>query len=963
MATGSVFSQTLQSITTAKLSELSNKRATFDSRHSEIINGLQTQTDPLARVTSLLEGVKHCFDIDTSIKAPDGNKGQSGQDQQVESDLRRLDRFLEQAKFDPSLSKTILSEWEQMLVRHLDVQSQRFQYATLYGQLVTEWLSPGRKQDAAATGPSADIEMGDGFEELPERKRLEARERFETSVFTPANVNEGDIKQYLDDLFSDEEGSVGRNTSKALADLRESAQKFEVKLAQPNQFNINTVARSIKGLLKGDLFTGEKRTVLKDFQTNSTIRQEIADVLNMRMSALSTWSWGKDGVPIEQRRKLNGSFDIFMHEDLLQAIFLQFLGVQWSVFFKKEFGEFRYDAWKSNFKQISRIERKRREYYLGPQETEEVLARKRRRTYRKDYFVYHLLDSPEQEIELKDGEEEAELESEKPKRTGGHRSGPGRQLCSKAARKSAPSSGPVSGPGNRKRHRKVHVAQADDEESEGDDSDRRAEKKPMERKQNLLHLLATEAAVNKRLNGSFTAFRSVFDDLQNSLPHQAIMIILEFFGVSKKWLEFFRTYLEAPLRFLEDDESNAEPRGRKRGAPTSHSLSDVFSEAMLFCVDFTINRRTNGAFLYRLADDFWFWSHDHGKALTAWKEVQRFARTMSLPLSDAKSGSVSITKSHEEDVAFGAELPTGRIRWGMLYFDRDTLRFKIDQSIVDEHILTLKKQLAAKESVFDWVQAWNAYNTFFASNFGKAANCFGREHVDEILATHQRIQKTVFDGRNAVQHLKSMMEERFGIQNLADGFIFFPIEMGGLEFHSPFVSPLQIRDSLAVTPMKILEEFELNEREDYEERKAEFEKGNDPEGRDEVKEPNWKPSEGADEFMSFEEFTRYREEFTTFDAENFLLTAYEELMETPAEVSLKFGSPEVLQALKYVMMQKRTGGMHGEWTTMDAYWKWISTLYGPEMIERFGGLIVVESGLLPSGMVGLFRDQKVKWQG
>lgn len=48
---------------------------------------------------------------------------------------------------------------------------------------------------------------------------------------------------------------------------------------------------------------------------------------------------------------------------------------------------------------------------------------------------------------------------------------------------------------------------------------------------------------------------------------------------------------------------------------------------------------------------------------------------------------------------------------------------------------------------------------------------------------------------------------------------------------------------------------------------------------------------------------------------------------------------------------------------MDAYWKWMAELYGPEMIDRFGGLSVVESGLLPIGMVGLFRDQKVKWQG
>lgn len=968
MATGSVFSETLQAITTAKLSELSKKRATFDSRHSETINSLGFYSDPLTRVTTLLEGVKHCFDIDTPTPGTSVSSYQAGHgQQQLVSDLGRLDRFLEQAKVDHSLTGSILSEWEETLIRHLDVQSQCYQYATLYGQLVTEWLSPGKKQDATTGAPSADVEMGDGFEELPAKKLLEAREQFESYVFTSANVEEAVIKEYLDDLFSDDKGSEGRNTRKATTALRESTRKFEAQLATSNQFSTVTVTRSITGLLKGNLFAGEKRTVLKDFQNNNIILSEIADVLNMRMSALSSWSWGSGGVPIEQRRKLNGGFDIFMHEDLLQAIFLQFIGTEWSVFFKTALERFRREAWKSNFKQISRIEKKRREYYLGVQETDQVLARVRRRTYRKGYFLYHLLNTPEQEIELKDGEEEAEFGADEELEAVYSAASPmaasHNKMASKAARKSAPSSGRGLGQGGAKRHRRIHVAQADDEESDDDSFDDYSAKKPMERKQDLLHLLATEASVNKHVHSSFTAFRSVFDELQNSLPHQTITTVMAFFGVSKKWLGFFAAYLEAPLRFLKDGDNDAEPRKRKRGVPASHTLSDVFSETILFCIDFSINRRTQGAFLYRLADDFWFWSHDHDKALTAWHEVQKFAGTMGLVRSEAKSGSISVNQDGAKGAASGDALPAGRIRWGMMYFDPDSLRFKIDQKMVDEHIDELKKQLAAKESIFDWIQVWNAYaNTFFTSNFGKSAHCFGRDHVDEILATHQRIQRLVFDGKDVAQHLKSIIEARFGVQDLVDGFLYFPVELGGLELKSPFVSPLQIRDSVAVTPTKILNEFEENEKERYQELKADFDKGNDPESRDAVDEPNWQPSDGADEFMSFEEYTKYREEFTTSDAENFLLMAYEELMQKPEERCVS-ASTMVLQALGKLRTHAHARGITHHWSSMDAYWKWMAELYGPEMIERFGGLSVVESGLLPIGMVGLFRDQKVKWQG
>jgi hypothetical protein len=38
-------------------------------------------------------------------------------------------------------------------------------------------------------------------------------------------------------------------------------------------------------------------------------------------------------------------------------------------------------------------------------------------------------------------------------------------------------------------------------------------------------------------------------------------------------------------------------------------------------------------------------------------------------------------------------------------------------------------------------------------------------------------------------------------------------------------------------------------------------------------------------------------------------------------------------------------------------------MYGPEMVEKFGGMNVVDPGLLPIGMVGFFRQKRTKWQG
>jgi hypothetical protein len=161
----------------------------------------------------------------------------------------------------------------------------------------------------------------------------------------------------------------------------------------------------------------------------------------------------------------------------------------------------------------------------------------------------------------------------------------------------------------------------DEEDEDEDDS-----KNPMKAKQKLLHILATEIVLNTRLHGELTCFRSVFESWNPLLPHETILTVLEFLGVSTKWQKFFKTFLQAPLKF-KDDTSGA-PRLRRRGTPGSHALSDVFGEVVLACLDFAVNQATDGGMLYRLYDDIWFWSKDYEQCVKAWATVEQFTAAM-----------------------------------------------------------------------------------------------------------------------------------------------------------------------------------------------------------------------------------------------------------------------------------------------------------------------------------------------
>jgi hypothetical protein len=982
---GSVFSETLQGITNAKLEELSKRRSDFEITRANVISRLEEEKDPLIRLGILSQGVKDSYAMKTT-RTGQLLPGQS-RHPDLEYELNNLDRFLAQSKYDPSVTPQLMRTWEESLLRYLDMLSSKFEYASLYAQLVTEWLSTEK------SGPSAgeDVSMLEGveaFEDVGDWRKKEARQGWEQVVFEPANVDEGALRAYFLHLF----GLPAQETpakAKALLQLRSKVVEFENTMAAPKQFDSTTLTWVINSLLASDLLADEKREVLRDFMSNQTILAEMADVLNMRLTALSTWSWG-ESVALEQQRKITGVYNILMHEDVLQAIFLEYVGVKWSVFLKGAFTEFRKfnGAWKSSARPVRPFGKQRRGYYLDPAYTyrRNSVQSARDQIYRKHYFMASLRAHVTQQRTSLEGEEEAEYGSvglefaQAPQQQAQrrYRAAPMQAAPMQAASMNHFRSAMPPGPSSR--------VMKTDEEADDDDDDEPENRRPMEDKQRLIRLLSTEIAINKKLYGEITAFHSVFESWNSLLPHETILTVMALFGVSETWIAFFTKFLRAPLKFLDDAAATA-PRTRRRGTPASHVLSEVFGESILFCLDFAVNQATEGHNLCRMHDDFWFWSRDHDLAKEAWKAVSGFANATKTYVNFKKSGTVRISRDPSVQLEIDESLPTGDICWGFLKLSTQTGKFEIDQATVDKHIVDLRRQLADKrKSVISFIQTWNTFAaTFFTSNFGKPANCFGRAHVDEILATHRRIQQEVFSSSassslfageeppaepitGVVDYVKHLLRSRFGVSDIPDAYLFFPVELGGLDLRSPFISVLPVREAVISDPDTVLDKFFEAERDDYARKKSAFERGSVQ------RYPGaWEPEDPRERelFMSFDEYSRYREDLHYGFQDN-LESAFGKLLETPSEETggIHRASTAVrdgLGALVHSVQGHRQGrvpkGITGNWQAMDPYWRWVAQLYGPEAIRRFGGLDIVEPGLLPMGMVSIFRDKRVKWQG
>ena len=79
--------------------------------------------------------------------------GQS--EQRLEHFLVNAERFLGHAQQDPSISPLCVQKWIDRLLKHLDMQSQRYDYALLHKKIIEEWLS---KDDHIGESAEASLE-------------------------------------------------------------------------------------------------------------------------------------------------------------------------------------------------------------------------------------------------------------------------------------------------------------------------------------------------------------------------------------------------------------------------------------------------------------------------------------------------------------------------------------------------------------------------------------------------------------------------------------------------------------------------------------------------------------------------------------------------------------------------------------------------------------------------------------
>ncbi|KAK6534598.1 hypothetical protein TWF281_005906 [Arthrobotrys megalospora] len=860
MASSDGLSETLHAVTRIKLDQLAKQTSSYESAKRVLLDKADDELDSRKRIRLLIDGAEKLPTM-TSLK-----------DNPILS-LENLRKFTIQSERDPSVSEDFLTDYEKTIRDELSVQSNKYAFATLYGQLVNEWISASKVSTSEAGVDWVPI----GREEMHKQRAI-----WENYVFTAKEVNTDALKAYLEELFTN---NPSKEVRLAFEDLRERVRKLQ-EYWNNDPFNVETVSQTIKTLLRTDVITDQKRSTLKEFLGNDVVLKEIADVLNMRMAARKSFTW--EGVSMtEQRRQLNGRYRFYPDEDLLQTIFLQYVGLEWASRWRGILKSFvdRYGVLKPTPGSITEEELKDRNLRLGANLDRNLTVEK--------FLADHWMN----EIFLD------QLPKNRFEQRGGY-------------------------------------------DADGKEGDTRSS--PLNVVQKLLHIIQSQIIMRRQLGNDTTVIRSDFKWFGPSIPHSSIFTVLEFFGVKEDWIQFFKTVLEAPVAFVDD--AGAPPRPRQRGTPIGVPIAFFFGEALLFCTDFAVNQKANGARLYRLHDDIWMWG-GIDTCRKGWGALTEFAGLAGLEFNEEKTGSAHIYSDRNKKVELNLPgLPKGDVVWGFLKLDPASGVFKINTEKVDTHIEELSLQLNACKSVFDFTQAWNIYGArFFRTNCGKASVCFGRPHVDAMLETFQRIQQKVFKSTTGGvgEHLKQMVVNRFGVTDIPDGYLYFPVKLGGLELQNPFIDLYIMRPEFTQNdPYEVMDEFFKDEEREYIRQEEYFET------RKKSSKSGAAKLQGL-EFLTREEYSRHREETSYL-----LLGKFKILIAEPWESGVDMVG-DVEAALK-------AAGKHvfkGREPNWRKYDKWIFQLYAKEMMKRFGGLNIVDEGLLPMGLMGMLRESRFKWQG
>ncbi|KAK6496004.1 hypothetical protein TWF481_002032 [Arthrobotrys musiformis] len=926
------------------------------------------------------------------------------------------------SKYDPTISEDVFKTQRLVGEKAIRQHLRKAQYTSLFGSIFNEWMNfEGRsdvqddERDGVKTPKSDDestINLSSDVVGRPEKYAQKAE--LESIIFAPdPKAKPEEYAKYLEDLFKkSEEGQKAQKTSRGsrgengddgddddddddyidedsddgdgdddddddddddyddddsegdgsegassapdgeeeedeylgvwireivtLKKLRNTIGRFSGSFRKHDTMSTVEVKQSIHGLVSGELLTEAKKAACKEILLSTVILDEIAMVLTLRLRQIENWKYSDESVQLNFRRHLNGKYRCYADESLLDAIFLQWIGVKWGIELRRVLGILhKSSAWLRPADPIDEARQEVRSTLISsePAKNAKTSIATHEKAFMKEFFLTLL---PESLYDFRTYNEDGEEA---------------------------------------------------DQEKKDNEKIRRARNEEL--KQMLLQRLLIDRQYAEAVDPGkpFTVVQLDAFRFAQSQSHEIILKLMEFIGVTAHWLAFFKTFLTLPARF----EPGGEIRESKRGVPISHPLGLVFGEIQLFLMEFAVNRATGGKLeLFRMHDDFWWWSDDEALCETAWETVKEYSALTGTDWNLDKSGCVRISSNNIETItpSTSSTLPAGEISWGFIALGSDGI-WTIKQDEVAKHTEELRIQLQSQKSILGIIGAYNRYMKFFVRNFGKPSRAFGKQHVEQIIAAINKIHLSLFPEHNGdvLSYITSLVTSRFSDElppgPLLPAWLLIPVANGGLGVRNVLFDILPILKSYDI-------EEESSGRYGYDPRNFKHCLKKDKREYESLREKWFKTTnhpkiawthdvpddwfDGMDEWLAAQDTARKSRKrrkphpFITF--EEFILgrrgkfgywgEVWSGLAETPT-ISNRYSFPDRIFKALAPNAYSPVEWLKNDYNKNTPYWRsWLVT-FGESVLDYFGEFRVTDEGRLPVAMIDIYTNLKTKW--
>ena len=260
-----------------------------------------------------------------------------------------------------------------------------------------------------------------------------------------------------------------------------------------------------------------------------------------------------------------------------------------------------------------------------------------------------------------------------------------------------------------------------------------------------------------------------FRDFYPSLSHQVLLDILEQYGLSPTQRVFFHAFLHIPLQ------QNRQVVMSERGVPNYHHLSDLLGELVLGLFEQYVQRESRVE-IFRLIDDICVLATSADEMFRAWQAVRTFCAAFGLVLNEEKCGSTCIGGLRL------LPLPDAQPGWLLLTLDGQG-QWKVNWSAFETYLEGARQQVKPMMPLISQIETYNAHLKYLVKALAMRVD-LGSAHRRGISVAMERFSGAFFgDGQRMVETVRRVIHERFldetSATQVPEAWLCWPITAGG----------------------------------------------------------------------------------------------------------------------------------------------------------------------------------------